>query len=128
MKTTFLKELGLEKVNPGTWTGTRTVGKSAEYVESFSPVDGKLIGKVSVTNEADYIKVIQKAENAFKSWRTVPAPKRGEIIRQYGNVLRENKDALGRLVSYEMGKSLQEGWGEVRTMAPSGNSGDYQCI
>ncbi len=116
MKTTFLKQLGLEKVNPGTWTGTRTVGKSAEYVDSYSPVDGKLIGKVSITSETDYAKVIQKAESAFKTWRQIPAPKRGDIVRQYGDVLRENKDALGRLVSYEMGKSLQEGWGEVQEM------------
>ena len=84
--------------------------------QSYSPVDGKLIGTVTATSKADYEKVIKTAQKAFKEWRLVPAPKRGEIVRQYGEALREHKDSLGRLVSYEMGKSLQEGWGEVQEM------------
>jgi aldehyde dehydrogenase (NAD+) len=89
---------------------------SGNYIESYSPVDGQLIGKVSETTPEEYEAVIQKAQEAFKVWRTIPAPKRGEIVRQYGEALRKHKDALGRLVSYEMGKSLQEGWGEVQEM------------
>ncbi len=116
MNTSFLKKLGLKKVNEGTWTGLKAVGKSTDFIESYSPVDGKLIGSVGVTSEKDYAKVVRKAEEAYKKWRAIPAPKRGEIVRQYGDALRANKDALGRLVSYEMGKSLQEGWGEVQEM------------
>jgi aldehyde dehydrogenase (NAD+) len=79
-------------------------------------VDAQLIGKISFTTEDEYQQVVAKAQEAFKTWRTIPAPKRGEIVRQYGNLLREYKDALGHLVSYEMGKSLQEGLGEVQEM------------
>ncbi len=111
----FLKKLGLTKENQGTWTGRKSIN-TKEYIESYSPVDGKYIGSVSVTTKKEYDKVIKKAESAFKEWRTWPAPKRGEVVRQYGEVLRENKDALGKLVSYEMGKSLQEGLGEVQEM------------
>lgn len=115
MDLTFLKELGLQEVNAGTSTGLHWVAAD-NYIESYSPVDGKLIGKVGVTTEADYEAVIVKAQEAYKLWRNIPAPKRGEIVRQYGDTLRTHKDALGRLVSYEMGKSLQEGWGEVQEM------------
>ncbi|MEM8528175.1 MAG: aldehyde dehydrogenase family protein [Bacteroidota bacterium] len=115
MNTDFLKKLGLKAENAGTSTGLEAMD-SGNYIESYSPVDGKLIGKVSVTTEEEYEKVIAKAQVAFKTWRSMPAPKRGEIVRQYGEALRENKDALGRLVSYEMGKSLQEGFGEVQEM------------
>ncbi|MCO6459773.1 MAG: aldehyde dehydrogenase family protein [Saprospiraceae bacterium] len=115
MDLSFLKELGINDLNFGTTTGT-VWNDSGELIESYSPVDGKLIGKVSTTTEEAYNEVIKKAEEAFLSWRNIPAPKRGEIVRQYGEVLRANKDALGRLVSYEMGKSLQEGWGEVQEM------------
>lgn len=116
MNTTFLKDLGLELKNHGTSTGVNHVGKSEEYIDSYSPVDGKLIGSVSVTTREDYEAVMEKAQAAFKEWRVVPAPKRGEIVRQYGEALRKHKDALGNLVSYEMGKSLQEGLGEVQEM------------
>jgi len=115
MNLDFLKELSLEEKNDGTWTGAASHA-SAEYISSHSPVDGKLIGEVSVTTEAQYQDVLKTAQSAFEKWRKMPAPKRGEIVRQYGDALRENKDALGRLVSYEMGKSLQEGWGEVQEM------------
>lgn len=111
----FLKQLGLRKHNAGTSTGLESVN-SGKYLKSVSPVDGELIGNVSKTSRAEYDQVIATAEEAFKSWRLLPAPKRGEIVRQYGEELRRLKDPLGRLVSYEMGKSLQEGWGEVQEM------------
>ncbi|MFY7734878.1 MAG: aldehyde dehydrogenase family protein, partial [Bacteroidia bacterium] len=113
----FLKELNLKEINEGTSTGqNHFADANAEVKEIYSPVDGKLIGKVKFTTEAEYNKVIATAEEAFKTWRKMPAPKRGEIVRQYGNLLREYKQPLGQLVSYEMGKSLQEGLGEVQEM------------
>jgi aldehyde dehydrogenase (NAD+) len=112
----FLKKLGLKTRNQGAWTGINDITGSRRYLESFSPVDGASIGSVSVTTREQYDQVIQSAESAFKVWREMPAPKRGEIVRQYGDVLRQYKDPLGRLVSYEMGKSLQEGFGEVQEM------------
>ena len=115
MDTSFLKKLGLKKENPGTSTGKKSY-ESKEYITSYSPVDGKKIGKVSVTTRKEYEKVMDTAAKAFIEWREVPAPKRGEIVRQYGDELRKHKDALGKLVSYEMGKSLQEGLGEVQEM------------
>jgi len=115
MDLSFLKELGLNEFNAGTTTGT-SWNEAASYIESYSPVDGKLIAKIGITTESEYETLINTAVQAFKTWRNIPAPKRGEIVRQYGDVLRANKDALGRLVSYEMGKSLQEGWGEVQEM------------
>ncbi len=111
----FLKTLGIKENSSGTWIGSKSFS-SKKTITSYSPVDGKIIGKVSTTSEGDYEKVIQAAQSAFEEWRTWPAPKRGEIVRQYGDLLRENKDALGKLVSYEMGKSLQEGYGEVQEM------------
>lgn len=116
MNTSFLKKLKLKKLNPGTFTGLKTLEAGSEKIDSYSPVNGKYIASVKVTTESDYNKLIKTAEKAFDYWRSVPAPKRGEIVRQYGNALRENKEALGKLVSYEMGKSLQEGYGEVQEM------------
>jgi len=115
MKTTFLKSLGLKKKNAGTSTGSKAFA-SKTYIDSYSPVDGAFIGSVSVTTKGEYEKVMKSATNAFQEWRSMPAPLRGEIVRQVGDELRKQKDALGRLVSYEMGKSLQEGWGEVQEM------------
>lgn len=115
MNKDFLQELGLQDKNAGTSTGINSTN-SGNYIDSYSPVDGKLIGSVSETTPAEYENVIKTAQEAFKTWRMIPAPKRGEIVRQYGNELRQHKDVLGRLVSYEMGKSLQEGWGEVQEM------------
>jgi aldehyde dehydrogenase (NAD+) len=89
---------------------------TAAVKDILSPVDGKKIATVKFATPDDYQQVVEQAQQAFKIWRTVPAPKRGEIVRQIGDALRENKDSLGRLVSYEMGKSLQEGWGEVQEM------------
>jgi aldehyde dehydrogenase (NAD+) len=111
----FLQDLHLKSENYGVSTGTQFFG-SGEMISSFSPVDGSLIGKVSTATKEDFEKVIQQAENAFLEWRNVPAPKRGEIVRQLGDKLRHYKPALGQLVSYEMGKSLQEGLGEVQEM------------
>ncbi|MEM7573314.1 MAG: aldehyde dehydrogenase family protein [Bacteroidota bacterium] len=115
MDLNFLNALGLQAENAGTSTGRESTN-SGNYIASYSPVDGKLIGKVSTTTREEYEHVMDKAQAAFLSWRQMPAPQRGEIVRQYGNALRENKDALGRLVSYEMGKSLTEGFGEVQEM------------
>jgi aldehyde dehydrogenase (NAD+) len=110
-----LQQLGVKEVNQGTSTGKNNFG-NGELISSYSPVDGQLIGKISTTTKEDYEKVIQTAQKAFLSWREVPAPKRGEIVRQFGDKLRELKEPLGKLVSYEMGKSLQEGYGEVQEM------------
>ena len=113
----FLQKLGLSNTAEGVSTGTRSMGghKSGSY-DSFSPVDGKLIGKVWKASRAEYDTVVKTAEHAFAEWRKVPAPRRGEIVRQIGNKFREMKEPLGKLVSYEMGKSLQEGLGEVQEM------------
>lgn len=110
-----LQALGIKEINDGTSTGSNCFS-SGEIIESYSPVDGQLIGKVKTTTAADYEKVMQSATTAFKSFRAMPAPQRGEIVRQFGNKLRELKEPLGKLVSYEMGKSLQEGYGEVQEM------------
>ena len=110
-----LKELGVKSINEGTSTGSQWFS-NGETIESFSPVDGQLIGKVKTTTKEDYEKVMKAATSAFKIWRLTPAPQRGEIVRQFGDKLREKKEALGKLVSYEMGKSYQEGLGEVQEM------------
>ncbi|WP_334056330.1 L-piperidine-6-carboxylate dehydrogenase [Polaribacter sp. P097] len=113
--TEVLQQLGLKDINEGTSTGSNNFS-NGEIIESFSPVDGKLIGKVKTTTKEDYEKVITTATEAFLTWRDKPAPQRGEIVRQFGNKLRDLKEPLGKLVSYEMGKSLQEGYGEVQEM------------
>lgn len=110
-----LKKLGLNEINDGTSTGINWFS-NGEIIESHSPVDGNLIGKVKTTTKEDYEKTIQSAQEAFKIWRTTPAPIRGEIVRQFGDKLRAYKAELGKLVSYEMGKSYQEGLGEVQEM------------
>ncbi len=110
-----LKALGLKEINEGVSTGSHSFS-SGGIIESYSPVDGTLIGKVKTTSQEDYEKVMTTATLAFKTWRQKPAPLRGEIVRQFGEKLREKKEALGKLVSYEMGKSYQEGLGEVQEM------------
>ncbi len=112
---TALKVLGIKKTNNGTSTGSTNFG-SGEEISSYSPVDGALIAKVNTTTKADYEKVLIAATSAYTTWRTKPAPQRGEIVRQFGDKLREYKEPLGKLVSYEMGKSYQEGLGEVQEM------------
>jgi aldehyde dehydrogenase (NAD+) len=111
-----LDALGIKPINAGTSTGLTWLESKGPEIESWSPVDGKLIGKVRSTSQAEYEEVMTKAEEAFKVWRMVPAPKRGEVVRQMGDALRKYKEPLGKLVSYEMGKSLQEGLGEVQEM------------
>jgi aldehyde dehydrogenase (NAD+) len=86
---------------------------SGKAIESYSPVDGNLIASVKTSDKQDYEKVVAKAEQAYLEFRKIPAPKRGDLVRQFGN---EYKEDLGKLVSYEMGKSLQEGLGEVQEM------------
>ena len=113
--TEALKKLGIKAINEGTSTGQNHFS-NGEMLDSFSPVDGALIATVKTSSEADYQKAMAAATDAFKSFRLMPAPQRGEIVRQFGEKLRQNKDALGKLVSYEMGKSLQEGYGEVQEM------------
>ncbi|MFV9551713.1 aldehyde dehydrogenase family protein [Algibacter sp. PT7-4] len=110
-----LDVLGVKAVNEGSSTGLNNFS-NGNVIESYSPVDGQLIGKVKTTTKADYEQVMDAAASAFKTWRTMPAPQRGEIVRQFGEKLREKKEALGKLVSYEMGKSYQEGLGEVQEM------------
>ena len=113
--TEALQKLGVKAINEGTSTGNNWFS-NGEAFDSHSPVDGQLIGKVKASSAADYEKVMQSATEAFKTFKLMPAPQRGEIVRQFGEKLRENKEALGKLVSYEMGKSLQEGYGEVQEM------------
>jgi len=110
-----LRNLGIKDENKGTSVGGEYFA-SGKMIESFSPVDGELISKVETSAESDYDSVIETAQNAFKEFRLIPAPKRGELVRQLGQKLRQYKDDLGKLVSYEMGKSLQEGLGEVQEM------------
>ena len=108
--------LGIKEVNSGVSTGTEWLSPEGPVTESVSPINGSLMGKVQNASVSDYEHVIQKAEIAFKEWRNVPAPQRGEIVRQIGLALREAKEDLGTLVSLEMGKVLQEGLGEVQEM------------
>ena len=111
----ILKNLGLTSKQKGCSNGEKWFS-SGGTLKSFSPVDNSLIGEVQMANKSDYNIVIKDAKNAFKSFTKIPAPKRGELVRQLGNSLRKNKSDLGALVSWEMGKSLQEGLGEVQEM------------
>lgn len=111
-----LKALQIKDINDGIGTGVNSWKPAGARLESYSPVDGELIASVVQAGKDDYEKVIRQAQQAFLEWRNVPAPKRGELVRQMGNKLREKKEPLGKLVSYEMGKSLQEGLGEVQEM------------
>ena len=112
----ILNALGIQQTNIGTATGKQWISTKGKEITSYSPVDGKAIASVTTTDEAGYEQVIKKAQEAFLEWKMYPSPKRGEIVRQVGEALRKNKEALGKLVSYEMGKSLQEGYGEVQEM------------
>lgn len=112
----FLSSLYVENKNKGVSNGLQWLRSKGETFDSFSPVDGQLIASVTGADKNSYDEVIETAKSAFKEWQLWPAPKRGEIVRQIGDKLRENKHALGQLVSYEMGKSLQEGLGEVQEM------------
>lgn len=112
----FLNTLKLTESNNGVSTGKHWITSKGAMIDSYSPVDGKKIGSVISADKENYETVIKKAEEAFRQWREWPAPKRGEVVRQIGEALRKYKEPLGKLVSYEMGKSLQEGYGEVQEM------------
>jgi aldehyde dehydrogenase (NAD+) len=112
----FLQQLQIQAENPGTSTGKEWLSSGGISLDSFSPVDGKHISVITTTDRSSYDKVVERANQAFPIWRAWPAPRRGDVVRQIGEALRRNKPALGRLVSYEMGKSLQEGYGEVQEM------------
>ena len=113
----ILKRLGLGDVNAGTWAGTRALeSKNAAVIESFNPANGERLGGVRATTRDEYEKIITAAREAFLEWRRVPAPVRGDAVRRVGNALRDNKDALGSLVTLENGKIKAEGDGEVQEM------------
>src|SRR6201995_951648 len=112
----FLKELGIHAHNAGSSTGMDWFDNPGQIIESYSPVNGNKIAAISVTTKENYDHILEKANEAWLIWRTLTAPKRGDIVRQVGEALREKKHALGSLVSYEMGKSMQEGLGEVQEM------------
>jgi aldehyde dehydrogenase (NAD+) len=112
----ILQQLGITSHNKGVSTGQLWLDSKGASIESFSPVDGQLIAAVDSCSREAYDTVVSTAQQAFVQWRMLPAPKRGEIVRQVGDALRAQKQALGKLVSYEMGKSLQEGYGEVQEM------------
>lgn len=112
----ILKHLGIDHKNNGVSTGVQWYESNGAVIDSFSPVDGEIIASVTSADQDNYNKVIAQAQHAFAEWKMWPAPKRGEIVRQVGDALRAKKQELGKLVSYEMGKSLQEGYGEVQEM------------
>ena len=115
-KLDFLKNLGLDKQNSGVSTGTEWLTGNGSLIESVSPADGSVIAHVRNANREDYETVISLAQDSFQEWRKIPAPQRGEIVRQIGNAVRQAKDDLGKLISWEMGKIYQEGLGEVQEM------------
>ncbi|MDB5121405.1 MAG: aldehyde dehydrogenase family protein [Sphingobacteriales bacterium] len=113
----ILQRLQIRDINDGCSSGATVSGSRQENIHDVvSPVDGQIIASVKHSSIDDYQQVVEKANAAFTSWKVMPAPKRGEIVRQFGQALRDKKDDLGKLVSYEMGKSLQEGYGEVQEM------------
>ena len=110
-----LEQLGVQSSNSGSSTGTNSF-KYDQTISSYSPVNGEKIAEVGVTSKEDFNRIVASASEAFLQWRAIPAPQRGEIVRQFGDRLRALKEPLGMLVSYEMGKSLQEGLGDVQEM------------
>lgn len=112
----LLERLGIKDINPGVTTGTEWFDTDGTLTSSVSPIDGQEIAKVKNATLDDYENIIAKAQSAFKVWREIPAPKRGEIVRQIGLAIREAKEDLGKLVTLEMGKIYQEGLGEVQEM------------
>ncbi|MGM0496527.1 MAG: L-piperidine-6-carboxylate dehydrogenase [Bacteroidota bacterium] len=112
----ILSRLGVKDVNPGVSTGQKWIEPSGDTTTSYTPIDGSELAKVKNATKDEYESIVQKAQEAFKIWRDYPAPDRGEIVRQIGLELRAQKEDLGMLVSTEMGKSYQEGLGEVQEM------------
>ncbi|HEY0752312.1 MAG TPA: aldehyde dehydrogenase family protein, partial [Chitinophagaceae bacterium] len=115
MKEVF-EQLGIQQKNKGISSGTNWLDSKGGTITSYTPVDGKPIAEVTLCDAEAYEQAIIKAQEAFLQWRTYPSPLRGEIVRQVGEALRKYKEPLGKLVSFEMGKSLQEGYGEVQEM------------
>ncbi|MEC7724182.1 MAG: aldehyde dehydrogenase family protein, partial [Planctomycetota bacterium] len=113
MNTSFLKKLGVNKIHSGAFDGTwrKTKGQLHSVI---SPVNGKEVGKVRMATPADYAAISKKAHATYLKWRELPAPQRGEYVRQIGNAFRENKELLGKLVTLEAGKIVQEGLGEAQ--------------
>ncbi|WP_312786623.1 L-piperidine-6-carboxylate dehydrogenase [Stenotrophomonas indicatrix] len=118
MSSELLKSLGLDAINAGTYLGNGewSSATGGELITPINPTTGEPIAQVRATTEAEYETVIARAQEAFKVWRTTPAPRRGEAVRLCGEALRKHKDALGSLVALEMGKSKPEGDGEVQEM------------
>ncbi|MEN8202194.1 MAG: aldehyde dehydrogenase family protein [Bacteroidota bacterium] len=112
----MLNRLGIQNVNPGASTGVEWMETSGDVTASVSPIDGEVIAKVTNASAEEYEAVISQAEKAFSAWKNIPAPVRGEVVRQIGLALRESKEDLGFLVTLEMGKIYQEGLGEVQEM------------
>ena len=114
----FLLDLGIKEVNSGASTGTEKgwLKTTGEKITSYSPIDGKPIASIIQATKVEYEHVIKTAQKAFCVWKEIPAPQRGNIVREIGNALRDYKDPLGKLVTLEMGKILQEGLGEVQEM------------
>jgi len=119
----FLKTLGIDAFNAGAYFGNNEWSSTidAGLIESFNPANGELIASIYGASEADYERVMDTAQSAFETWRRVPAPQRGEAVRLVTEALRKNKDALGSLVSLEMGKIKAEGDGEVQEMIDIGD-------
>ncbi|MGH8025870.1 MAG: aldehyde dehydrogenase family protein, partial [Pseudoxanthomonas sp.] len=118
MSADLLKALGLGPTNSGTYLGRDewSTATGAGVLQSVNPTTGDTIATVEATSDADYERIVARAQAAFKVWRTTPAPRRGEAVRLCGDALRKHKDALGSLVALEMGKSKPEGDGEVQEM------------
>lgn len=116
MKYSFLKNFGIESQNLGTYPESGSIKEKAEFITSVSPIDGNPLAEVRLTQREEYDRLTETLRESAAKWRKVPPPQRGEIIRQYGLLLRTHKENLGQLVSVEMGKSLQEGQGEVQEM------------
>ncbi len=112
----ILKNLGIDEINSGISTGTKWLKPKGDITESYSPIDGEVLAGIENASAEDYESIIENAQKAFLKWRKVPAPERGEVVRQIGNALREEKEALGSLITLEMGKIYQEGLGEVQEM------------
>ena len=109
----FLSRLGIEPVNSGCWL-PEAQECTGRIVESIDPSSGQVIAKVQLASVADYERLMVKSQSVYQEWRNLPAPKRGEIVREMGNAMRDAKDDLGRLITLEVGKVLQEGLGEVQ--------------
>jgi aldehyde dehydrogenase (NAD+) len=114
MMNDVLRRLGINEVNPGAWAGSAIEGATGEVVASTNPATGEVLAQVALAGVGEYEKVVSKATEAFERWRMLPAPKRGEIVRQMGEAMRQQKDDLGALVTMEVGKVLSEGLGEVQ--------------